>query len=33
MYRSGIEFVEPPDRVDDVVADFIEAIRDGRRSP
>ncbi|HEY7287342.1 MAG TPA: PilZ domain-containing protein [Vicinamibacterales bacterium] len=33
MYRSGIEFIEPPDRVDDVVADFIEAIRDGRRSP
>ena len=33
MYRSGIEFIEPPDRVDDVVAGFIEAIRDGRRSP
>ena len=33
MYRSGIEFVEPPDRVDDVVADFIAAIQDGRRSP
>lgn len=33
IYRSGIEFIEPPDRVDDVVADFIEAIRDGRRSP
>jgi PilZ domain len=32
-YRSGIEFIEAPDRVDDVVADFIEAIRDGRRSP
>ena len=32
MYRSGIEFVEAPDRVDDVVADFIDAIRDGRRS-
>jgi hypothetical protein len=33
MYRSGIEFTETPDRVDDVVADFIEAIQDGRRSP
>ena len=33
MYRSGIEFIEPPDRVDDVVAHFIAAIRDGRRSP
>lgn len=32
MYRSGIEFIETPDRVDDVVADFIDAIRDGRRS-
>jgi PilZ domain len=33
MYRSGIEFIEAPDRVEDVVAGFIEAIRDGRRSP
>jgi hypothetical protein len=33
VYRSGIEFVEPPDRVDGVVADFIDAIKDGRRSP
>jgi hypothetical protein len=33
VYRSGIEFIEPPDRVDDVVADFIDAIKDGRRSP
>lgn len=32
MYRSGIEFVETPDRVDDVVAEFIDAVRDGRRS-
>jgi hypothetical protein len=33
IYRSGIEFIEPPDRVDDVVADFIQAITDGRRAP
>jgi hypothetical protein len=33
MYRSGIEFIETPDRVENVVAEFIEAIQDGRRSP
>src|ERR1700674_1156908 len=32
LYRSGIEFVEPSDRVYGVVADFIEAIKDGRRA-
>ncbi|HEY7290797.1 MAG TPA: PilZ domain-containing protein [Vicinamibacterales bacterium] len=32
VYRSGIEFIEAPDRVDDVVADFIQAITDGRRA-
>ena len=31
MYRSGIEFVEAPDRVDDVIADFIDAVKSGRR--
>ena len=32
MYRSGIEFVEPPDRVLSVVAGFLDAIKDGRRA-
>ena len=31
-YRSGIQFVEPSDRVVEVVSGFIEAIRDGRRA-
>ena len=33
VYRSGIEFVEPPERVEEAVADFIHAVTDGRRSP
>jgi len=32
IYRSGIEFVEPPDRVSSVIAEFIEAIMGGRRA-
>jgi hypothetical protein len=32
LYRSGIEFIEPPDRVTTVVAEFIEAITNGRRA-
>lgn len=32
VYRSGIEFVEPPERVEDAVAEFVQAITDGRRS-
>ena len=32
LYRSGIEFVEPPDRVSSVISEFIEAILGGRRS-
>ena len=32
IYRSGIEFVEPPDRVYSVIAEFIEAIMSGRRA-
>jgi hypothetical protein len=32
LYRSGVEFIEPPDRVGSVVADFIDAVTDGRRS-
>jgi PilZ domain len=32
LYRSGIEFVEPSDRVFAVISDFITAIQDGRRA-
>ena len=32
LYRSGIEFIEPTDRVRDVINDFIEAIKAGRKS-
>ena len=31
-YRSGIQFVEPSERVLDVIAGFIHAIKDGRRA-
>jgi len=32
LYRSGIEFVEPSERVDTVISDFITAVQDGRRA-
>ena len=32
IYRSGVEFVEPPDRVAGAISDFIAAMRDGRRA-
>ena len=32
IYRSGIQFVEPSERVLDVIAGFIHAIKDGRRA-
>jgi PilZ domain-containing protein len=32
LYRSGIEFIEPSERVFSVISDFIEAIKTGRRS-
>ena len=32
VYRSGVEFIEPSNRVGQVVLEFIEAIRDGRRA-
>jgi len=32
LYRSGLEFIEPPDRVSTVIAQFIDAITDGRRA-
>jgi|SRR3954471_15727974 hypothetical protein len=31
-YRTGIEFIEPPERVAGVIIDFIEAIKTGRRA-
>jgi hypothetical protein len=31
-YRSGIEFVEPSERVFSVISEFIDAIKDGRRA-
>ena len=30
-YRSGIEFVEVPERIASAIAEFVEAIREGRR--
>lgn len=32
LYRSGIEFIEPPDRIASVVSEFIGAVRNGRRA-
>jgi hypothetical protein len=32
LYRSGVEFIEPADRVNTVISDFVDAIKDGRRS-
>ena len=32
IYRSGIEFIEPAERVYSVITEFIEAIKDGRRA-
>ncbi len=31
-YRSGFEFVEPAERVAAAIAEFLNAIRDGRRA-
>ena len=31
-YRSGIEFIEPSERVFSVIADFVDAIKSGRRA-
>ena len=31
MYRSGIEFIEPSERVIAAISEFIEAIKTGRR--
>jgi hypothetical protein len=32
LYRSGVEFIEPPHRVASVIAHFIDAITNGRRA-
>src|SRR5438105_15834730 len=32
LYRSGIEFIEPSERVFAVINDFITAVQDGRRA-
>ena len=32
IYRSGIEFVQPSDPVADVIIDFIDSIKAGRRA-
>ena len=32
LYRSGIEFVEPNEQVTTVIADFVDAIKAGRRA-
>jgi hypothetical protein len=32
MYRSGLEFIETSERVEDVILDFLEAIKTGRRA-
>lgn len=32
LYRSGIEFIEPSDRVFNAIREFIEAIKEGRRA-
>jgi PilZ domain len=29
-YHSGIEFVDPPERINDVIGEFIETIKTGR---
>jgi hypothetical protein len=32
VYRSGVEFIEPSERIEHVVDEFIQSIKDGRRS-
>src|SRR5216684_1579437 len=32
LYRSGLEFTEPSDRVHSVITNFIDAIKSGRRA-
>jgi hypothetical protein len=32
VYKSGIEFIEPSERVAHVIHEFIEAVQTGRRA-
>ena len=32
VYRAGVEFIAMPERVSDAITEFIDAIKDGRRS-
>jgi hypothetical protein len=32
VYRAGIEFVEPPERIASAIGDFIDAVTTGRRA-
>jgi hypothetical protein len=32
LYRSGVEFIEPSERIFAVINDFINAVQDGRRA-
>ncbi len=32
VYRSGVEFIEATDRISEVIANFVEAIKSGRRA-
>jgi hypothetical protein len=32
VYRSGVEFIEATDRVSEVIANFVDAIKSGRRA-
>jgi hypothetical protein len=32
FYRSGVEFIEPSERIFAVINDFINAVQDGRRA-
>src|SRR5437867_404275 len=32
LYRSGLEFVEPNDRIKSVIAEFVDAIKSGRKA-
>ena len=32
LYKAGVEFVEPVERIASVITDFIDAVRAGRRA-
>jgi PilZ domain len=33
VYRSGVEFIEPAERIETAIVDFMSAVVDGRRAP